>query len=149
MTNAQVKDMKRYLRSCRILRREERLLHMRLADLERMIRLPALHPEKVEPGSLEILAAQRRAELLDLTKRVLERCREIEGVIEQAEGEGEDKTQLYRQILRLRYVDGLSFAEIAGRLNYHERHVHRLHREGLAAAARTWKGGEGLGEHME
>ena len=145
MTNTQVQDMKRYLKSYRTLRREETLLRMRLADLERRIRLPMLHPGKEEPVDVKALAEQRRQELLDLMKSTLERCCEIETIIERVEGDGENKTCLYRQILRLRYLDGLTFSQIADQLHYHERHVRRLHRESLEAAVGLWKGGKANG----
>lgn len=148
MSNVQEQEMKRCLRSYRILRREESRLRVRLADLERRIRLPALHRGKADRKSMEALAARHRQDLLDLIEETLRRCREIEEIIGRTEGAGEDRTQLYRQILRLRYVDGLTFCEIADRLHYHERHIRRLHREALTAAIKG-KGGEVHGEHME
>ena len=145
MTNTQVQDMKRYLKSYQMLRREESLQRMRLAELERRIRLPILYSWKEEPMDLKTLAEQCRQELLDLMKITLERCREIEALIGQVKGTEEDKTWLYRQILQLHYLDGLFFSEIADRLHYHERHVRRLHREALEAAVGLWEGGEAHG----
>lgn len=145
MINTQIQQMKKYLRSYRTLQREAMLQRMRLSDLRRAIRLPGLHADCGDPAELQAMAARRQKIMLEAMAYAEERLQEIEGIIDRTAGLSEDKTQLYRQILRLRYVDGQKFCDIAALLRYNERHVRRLHREGLAAAAKVWKGGEGHG----
>ena len=140
MTNTHVQEMKKYLRSYRSLRREVIRLRAQLSDLERSIRLPALHMECGSPKGVRMQAERRRKALAERMEKMLKRCREVEEIIDRTEGPSADKTLLYREILRLRYLDGLTFCAIADQLHYTDRHVRRLHREGLAAAAALWKG---------
>ena len=144
MTDTQVQDMKRFLKSYRTLCRVETLLRMRLSDLERMARLPVLHKKDPDPEQLAARMAHCRQELADLAEQKLKRCREIEETIGRLDGNGADKTMVYRQILRLHYLDGLTFCEIADHLHYHERHVRRLHREALEAAAQKGADAHGV-----
>lgn len=40
-----------------------------------------------------------------------------------------------KEIFQMRYVDGLNFKEIAGRMNYSESNIHKLHRK-----LKKWQG---------
>lgn len=61
----------------------------------------------------------------DQRKQAVEICTDITRRI------GSMSNETERDILRLRYLQGVRFTEIAGRLNYTERHILRLHGEAL------------------
>lgn len=44
----------------------------------------------------------------------------------------------HREVLKLRYIDCLKWAQVSQRLSYEYRHVLRLHGEALEAARRLW-----------
>lgn len=60
-------------------------------------------------------------------------------------GGGEYITE-HRQVLRLRYIDGMSWQDVAAACCYSQRYVYKLHGWALLAAAATMRGGVGLGE---
>lgn len=138
MTNKEVQNMKKYLKSYRALQREVRLQRIRLSDLQRAIRLPGLHMYLGDPAELQTKAERQQKKILDGIAYAQERCREIEALIDRTEGPSEHKTWIYRQILRLRYLDGLPMLEIPPQLGYNERHTRRLHREALEAVVETY-----------
>ena len=138
MTNKEVQNMKKYLKSYRALQREVRLQRIRLSDLQRAIRLPGLHMYLGDPAELHTRAERQQKKILDGMAYAQERCREIEALIDRTEGPSEYKTWIYRQILRLRYLDGLPMLEIPPQLGYNERHTRRLHREALEAVVETY-----------
>ena len=141
MTNKDVQNMKKYLKSYRALQREVRLQRMRLSDLQRAIRLPGLHMYFGSPAELQIKADRQQKKIRDGIAYAQERCREIEALIDRTEGPSEYKTWIYRQILRLRYLDGLPMLEIPPQLGHNERHTRRLHREAVEAAAEACRKG--------
>lgn len=138
MTNKEVQNMKKYLKSYRALQREVRLQRIRLSDLQRAIRLPGLHMGLGDPAELQTKAERQQKKILDGIAYAQERCREIEALIDRTKGPSEHKTWIYRQILRLRYLDGLPMLEIPPQLGYNERHTRRLHREALEAVVETY-----------
>lgn len=66
-------------------------------------------------------------------KAVLDREAEIEEFILMMEG------PLLRQLLRYKYLELLTYEQIAAEMNYSERHVRRLHGRALQEARRTWE----------
>ena len=138
MTNKEVQHMKKYLKSYRALQREVRMQRIQLSDLQRTIRLPGLHMGLDDPAKLQIRIERRQKKMQEAMAYAQERCREIEALIDRTEGPSEYKTWIYRQILRLRYLDGLPMLEIPPQLGYNERHTRRLHREALEAVMETY-----------
>jgi len=66
-------------------------------------------------------------------KAVLDREAEIEEFILMMDG------PLLRQLLRYKYLELLTYEQIAAEMNYSERHVRRLHGRALQEARRTWE----------
>lgn len=142
MTNKEVQHMKKYLKSYRALQREVRMQRLQLSDLQRAIRLPGLHMDLDDPAKLQIRIERRQKKVHEAMAYAQERYGEIEALIDRTEGASEDNTWLYRQVLHLYYLDGLSLARIAELLHYTERHISRLHRKALEAAAEAYGKGE-------
>lgn len=132
-----IEEMKKYLGAYRVLRREIARQEMRLRDAERMERWPALWDGGKDREMVGQMVQARRHALASLVEASLLSCRAVEGLIGRVEGKSDDKTWLYRQILGMHYLDGLTFEKISGELHYHERHIRRLHREALEAAVRA------------
>ena len=138
-----IQQMKKYLSAYRTLQREVHRQEVRLREAERMLRRPLYR--MTGDGELETMVQARRRVLASLMEAAARDCRTIEDLIGRVEGRSADKTLLYRQLLGLHYVDGLTFAVIADQLHYHERHIRRLHREALEAAVEVY--GKGVDSH--
>lgn len=51
----------------------------------------------------------------------------------------------HRQVLRLRYIDGMSWRDVATACCYSQSYVYKLHGRALLAAAATMRGGDQVG----
>ena len=145
----ELQEIKTHLKSYRILLREVRRQEIRLAELERMARHPALFAAGKDLTLLEKMLIRRRSAVQTQMTAAMHQCRGIEDLIGRVEGDTESKTLLYRQILSSHYLDGLPFRTITDSMCYHERHIRRLHREGLEAANMLWKGERSDGNDLE
>ena len=77
--------------------------------------------------------ADIRSNALTALKYALERSQEIEDFVARVED------PRYRKLLQYHYIDGLTFADTAGHMNYNLRHIRRLHGEALDAARELWR----------
>lgn len=123
---------KEYLKSYRkALRREQRIL-----DEIQCLRLDKMFPSIVQDGmphgssqeDLSGYAATLDEMIEDLKKERLEKVK-IRKKIEQSIRNLEDEDE--QEVLRLRYISGLSWEEIALELNYSRAHMHRIHGKAL------------------
>ncbi|MDL2318494.1 hypothetical protein LJC74_05390 [Eubacteriales bacterium OttesenSCG-928-A19] len=83
------------------------------------------HAAQDRVGSLSAELADMEQEAQRRIQAFVEHARVVDAGISQVE----DSTQ--RTVLRLRYLDGLSWEEISGRTHYHTRWCKELHRRGL------------------
>ena len=85
---------------------------------------------KVEDNVLAMMDVEK--ELRDRMKELLEDTRRVEKMISLMTDER------YHAVLQLRYLCGLSWEEVANRLHFTVRWVHKLHGEGLKQLAQGW-----------
>lgn len=97
-----------------------------------------------ETGQLLAAYADAAREMTQRKLRYLTRMQSVSDFIDMVPG---GPKGLWRIVLRLRYVDCLSWKRIADSIpknedeeTYTERHIIRLHGEALNAARRIWKG---------
>lgn len=135
-----------YLSSYRVLRKEVGHMEERIRRLERLCTKSAARITGIratgpvrETQSLYDTLRELRGAALQTLEQALMRSREIEDLIARVEGTTGERSLLYRQVLTRRYLDGMTFDRIAADLHYHERHIRRLHNEGLAAAAKIYE----------
>lgn len=124
---------KERLRAYRKLCREERQISRRIQSMEAALYAPRVqHLTGMPSGGavgrgVEDLA-ERHMELLDHYRALLSNVEREQLAIEQAIG-SLDTTQ--RQVLRLHYIDGLTWEQVAAKTNYSLRQIHNIHGDAL------------------
>lgn len=120
----------------------DRSIRAHLAEMEKLkkwsyqLRAVAYDSMKVQTSDLSDPTARVATELVDRLQELSERVnREIDELVDlkrQAE-EAIDRLAVpeHREVMRLRYLVGLDWQEVAERMNYSLQHVFRLHGKSL------------------
>lgn len=126
-----------FLESYLALRREVARMEEKIKDLEALCYRSTAQITGMPGGGSGSKAvwdtlADTRSKALATMQTAVERSQEIEDFVDRIENE------TYRAILKYKYLDGLTFVQIAGKLYYTERHLRRLHGYAKDAARELW-----------
>lgn len=126
---------KEKLRSYRAIRKERDLLNEKIKELETELYDPRAQRIDGMPRSGSNNDSTRREAQIDRKDELLALYREKERELTRAILEIEEIIDLLqpreRTLLRLYYIDGLTWEQVACEMNYSWRQVHRIHGEAL------------------
>jgi RNA polymerase sigma factor (sigma-70 family) len=132
---------KEKLRSYRAIRKERDLLNEKIKELEVELYDPRAQRIDGMPRSGSNNDSTRREAQIDRKDELLALYREKERELTRAILEIEEIIDLLqpreRTLLRLYYIDGLTWEQVACEMNYSWRQVHRIHGEALTKLKAT------------
>jgi predicted DNA-binding protein (UPF0251 family) len=125
-------EKKEYLRSYRRAVKREKDILDEIQRLRSDKMFPSVANDGMPKGSNQsdlsdyIAILDEQIELLKVERLEKARCyQKIEKQIKQMENEDE------QEVLRLRYITGLKWEEVAARMSYSWKHIHRIHSSAL------------------
>lgn len=125
-------EKKEYLRSYRRAVKREKDILDEIQRLRTDKMFPSVANDGMPKGSNQsdlsdyIAILDEQIELLKVERLEKARCyQKIEKQIKQMENEDE------QEVLRLRYITGLKWEEVAARMSYSWKHIHRIHSSAL------------------
>ena len=125
-------EKKEYLKSYRRAVKREKDILDEIQRLRADKMFPAVANDGMPKGSNQsdlsdyIAILDEQIELLKVERLEKARCyQKIEKQIKQMENEDE------QEVLRLRYITGLKWEEVAARMSYSWKHIHRIHSSAL------------------
>ena len=117
---------------------EEEIIRLRhKADSVKSI---SIMPDKIKGAIVQDPTADLIVEYLDETNKLIKKLKKASDERDNIESIISSLPEKWKQLMRLRYIYGMTFERIAVELNYSWRQVHRLHGEALVTLEKQREG---------